>query len=279
MKSFTPVVLLALLAGCSSRHEGTAPSGQVQPQSTQLAGHGGMGDHPAAGEHANGTLVVRTDPAEPAVGQPTTLRLMIHDANGMMVKDFAVVHEQKVHLIIVRNGLDTFAHLHPEIDAAGTMTASYTFPTGGIYWLYADHQPVGGTEGTVRAEINVKGAAPPAPPLTPDVPGKVRGDGLVAQITVENAKGGMATIRFELTDAAGQPISDLQPYMGAMGHLVVLSSDGRQYVHSHPAEGASAKPTVVAFQVHFPQGGIYKGWGQFRWKGAVNVVPFVMRVE
>jgi hypothetical protein len=39
----------------------------------------------------------------------------------------------------------------------------------------------------------------------PDVPGKVKGDGLDAQVTLKGAKaGGEATIRFELTDAGSR---------------------------------------------------------------------------
>jgi hypothetical protein len=204
---------------------------------------------------------------------------MIHDAGGAMVKDFDVVHEEKVHMIIVRDGLDQFAHLHPAVDAAGNLSATFTFPTGGTYRLYADHQPAGGKQATAIGELNVPGEAPPAPVLTPDVPGKVKGDGLNAQVTLSNVKpGSAATVRFELTDAAGKPLPDLQPYLGAMGHLVVLSSDGKEYVHAHPADDKLPKQ-VVAFQVHFTKPGVYKGWGQFRWKEEVRVIPFVVKVE
>ena len=68
--------------------------------------------------------------------------------------------------------------------------------------------------------------------------------------------------------------------MGAMGHLVVLSSDGKEYVHAHPADDKPAKGNnVVAFQAHFMKAGLYKGWGQFRWKDEVRVVPFVVKVD
>ena len=106
------------------------------------------------------------------------------------------------------------------------------------------------------------------------------GDGLDAKVTVENTKaGGEATVRFELTDAAGKSVMDLQPYMGAMGHLVVLSNDGKEYVHAHPADDKPASGNVVVFQAHFAKAGLYKGWGQFRWKEEVRVVPFVVKVD
>ena len=245
------------------------------------AGAGKDDPHAAHGEgKADPVLMVQTDPVHPAAGKPTTLKLMIHGAKGAVVKDFAVVHEQKVHLIVVRDGLDQFAHLHPEVDPAGNLTVSYTFPTGGTYRLYADHQPAGGSQATARGEVKVAGDVPPAPPLTPDVPGKVAGDGLRAEVTVAGAKvGGEATIGFDLSDKAGQPIADLQPYMGAMGHLVVLSSDGKQYVHAHPAEEKVDKGHRVVFMAHFMKAGLYKGWGQFRRSGKVEVVPFVIEVK
>jgi hypothetical protein len=87
---------------------------------------------------------------------------------------------------------------------------------------------------------------------------------------------------------------DLQPYMGAMGHLVVISADGKQYVHSHTASEKTAA-NVIAFGVHFGKAGIYKGWGQFLRAGTVRflragtvrflragtvrIVPFIFQVN
>ena len=149
----------AFLAGCGGKHDGHQPGEHSHgPGTDPHAGHGGQ--RPA-------TLVVRTEPERVTAGQPTTLKLMIHDAGGGMVKDFDVAHEAKVHLIVVRDGLDTFAHLHPAVDAAGNVTATYTFPTGGTYRLYADHQPTGGRPGTAAADVTVAGDSPPAPPAWP----------------------------------------------------------------------------------------------------------------
>ena len=85
------------------------------------------------------------------------------------------------------------------------------------------------------------------------------------------------TVRFHLVDAAGQAVDDLQPYLGAMGHLVIISADGREYVHAHPLSEAKTAPEgAVEFAAHFPKPGIYKAWGQFQRDGSVFTVPFVM---
>lgn len=268
MKRLVPVALFLVLGGCSSRHDDHDTKGKP-----------GDDPHAAHMEHGVSKLMVQTDPAQAVAGKPTTLKLMIHGADGEMVKAFEVVHEQKLHLIVVRDGLDQFAHIHPEVDAAGDATVSYTFPTGGNYWLYADHKPTGKGQATATAQVKVAGDTAARPALTPDVPGEVPGDGLRAMIAVEGASGGgEATITFDLTDAAGKPVEDLQPYMGATGHLVVVSGDGKEYVHAHPAEAKPGTTSRVVFQAHGMKPGLYKGWGQFRRTDTVRVVPFVFRV-
>src|SRR6266404_4448280 len=116
MRNTTAIVLLAILAGCSSKTDEKHPGGHQQTGAPH-AGH----DMSKMGGMA-GMLMVKTDPAEVKAGQPTKLSLMIHDASRAMVKDFDVVHEKKVHLIVVSDGLAQFAHIHPEIYSGGNLT-------------------------------------------------------------------------------------------------------------------------------------------------------------
>ena len=234
-------------------------------------------------EHAAGRtaamLMVRTEPADIAAGHPIKLNLMLHGPDRVVIKDFEIVHEKQLHLIIASAGLDQFAHIHPEIDAAGNITATFTFPTAGKYRLYADYKASGKEAETAIGEVLVAGTPVPAPKLVPNVPGRVKGDDLEADIVIESGSmAGATKISFALFDASGKPITDLQPYLGAMGHLVVISADGMEYVHSHPMEG-HASDGAVGFEAHFPQPGIYKAWGQFQRSGTVHVVPFVVSIE
>jgi hypothetical protein len=271
---------LAGFLGCSRQDQskqgepGHGDHTKTAPGKKTPGEHGGH-----EGGHADSVLMVKTEPAVIKAGEPVKLNLMIHDATGAMIKDFETVHEKKLHLIIVRDGLDRFAHIHPEIDRAGNITDTFTFPTAGKYRLYADHKPKGRKQATAIAEVNVAGTPPSKPELVPNTPGRVKTDELVGDIAIEKAKaGGTTRISFTLFDVAGKPVADLQPYLGAMGHLVILSADGMQYVHSHPLEGKSSGGTI-AFEAHFPHPGIYKGWGQFRRSDTVHDLPFVVRIE
>jgi hypothetical protein len=273
MRNTTVIVLLVLLAGCSSKSEEKHPGGHQQTGDSDkdhdMSKMGGMA----------GTLMVKTDPAEVKAGQPTKLSLMIHDAGGAMLKDFEVVHEKRIHLIVVSDGLGQFAHIHPDIDSAGNLTVTHAFPTGGTYHLYADYKPVGKDQATAIAEVKVIGDSSPAPELIPNAPGKVAGTGLNANIAIPKAKAAEETkITFGLLDSMDKPVTDLQPYLGAMGHLVIISADGKLYVHAHAVEGKSANG-VVEFAAHFTQAGIYKAWGQFQRAGQVYTVPFVLKVD
>lgn len=278
MKRILGLALVAALVGCSDKHAGhTSGAG-----SHQHAGPDPKAGDPHAGHHASADgamMMVQTEPAPPKAGDKTVLKLMIHDAAGAMLKDFEVVHEHKVHLVLVRDSLDQFAHIHPEIDAAGNMTVTHTFPVGGRYWLYADYKPLGKPAANARAEVRVSGTAPEKPAIAPNAAGRIHADGLQAAVKIDGTKAGAAgRIEFTLTDTADKPLMELQPYMGAMGHLVVISADGKEYVHSHPASGKTAA-NVIAFDVHFGKAGIYKGWGQFLRDGKVRIVPFVFRVD
>ncbi len=221
-------------------------------------------------------LTLGANPESPRAGESTEVTLKLTDAYGAPVSDFEIVHEKRLHLIIVREGLDKFTHVHPEPGPEGTMVTSMTFPEGGTYYFYADFTPRGGSAVTLRAELRVEGAASPAPPLNPYVPGVVQTDELLADVAVSPVQG-LHRVRFGLKDLSEAPVTDLQPYLGAMGHLVILSSDGQSYVHAHPADDGD--PSTVAFDVVFPGPGIYKGWGEFQRGGAVLVVPVVMQIN
>jgi hypothetical protein len=223
-------------------------------------------------------LMVQTDPPKPAAGKPVGLKMMIHEADGTMARNFDTVHEKLVHLIIVRDGLDEFAHVHPAVDDQGNLTITHTFAKAGKYRLFADHKAKDKAPAVAKAELEVSGEPSAPAALAVNAPGKVTADGFVAEVELKDAKAGQSSeVRFRLMNDAGQPVNDLQPYLGARGHLVVISADGTQYVHAHPMDAPTAA-NEVAFMSHFPAAGMYKGWGQFQVSGHVHTVPFVVRI-
>lgn len=203
MPRLLSALALGLLAGRGASNRSGRTGRDQDKHSHGSAPHKG---HPSG---SGGTLHVVTDPDKPVAGQPATLRLVVHEAGGEMLKDFAIVHDQKVHLAVVREGLDQFAHLHPEIDRAGNVKVVYTLPTGGKCVLVAHYQPSGKGPQVARAEVTVRGDAPGAPALTLDIPGVVTGEGRTADVSVE--KGCDAKIQFRLKGQTGKAVTDPEP--------------------------------------------------------------------
>jgi hypothetical protein len=87
---------------------------------------------------------------------------------------------------------------------------------------------------------------------------------------------------FRLLDR-GQPVTDLQPYMGAMGHCAIISQDTQMFLHCHPEQLYPCTPDsrggpTIAFHALFPTAGRYKVWAQFKRGGKIVVADFVVDV-
>ncbi len=225
------------------------------------------------------SLMLETEPATPRVGELTTLKGYIQSDDGTRVTLFDVLHEKLVHLIVVNEGLDEFAHVHPEVSSSGSLSVSYMFPKPGNYRLFVDFQPKGQTQALATGQVTVPGERSPAPKLVADVTNEVTAGSINARVDIQASKA-ETVMRFQLHDVDGAAVTDLQPYLGAMGHLVIISADGREYVHAHPTGDATSAPDgVVKFAAHFAQPGLYKAWGQFQRNGDVFTVPYVLKYE
>ena len=85
------------------------------------------------------------------------------------------------------------------------------------------------------------------------------------------------TFLFKEDTEEGQPVRNLQPYLGAIGHVVIMDSKAEHYLHVHPLDDQGAGPEA-RFATTFPVSGTYKVWGQFQRDGIVFVVPFVLNI-
>jgi hypothetical protein len=115
--------------------------------------------------------------------------------------------------------------------------------------------------------------------------------GVQFELTLNPAEpvgGKPATLKYHLTDEkTGEPVKDLQPYLGAWGHALILSEDASDYIHSHPTEMIPAKVdrakifggADVSFDAFFPRPGRYRVWSQFQRHGELITVPFNIKVR
>ena len=74
-------------------------------------------------------------------------------------------------------------------------------------------------------------------------------------------------------------MTDLEPYLGALGHSVILREGTLDFIHAHPVEEVTAKQNgTVSFIVDFPEVGKYKVFTQFQRGGKVITTNFVVSV-
>lgn len=279
-RSFVALIVLSLV-GCgqqsaspkaptvdhSSHQEHATPPGDH-------AGHQGMAGMTGMAAPANFVVDSGGDDLKP--GESTTLKFHL-ERSGKTLREFELLHERVMHFIVVRDALDEFQHLHPQVDDEGMATVEVTIPTAGKYWLFVDCQAKGEAQQTVRYEMRVAGNPPTAIELKANVPVVVTEAETKTEVSVQRGEGEWL-VTFAHRDLAGKSLTDLEPYLGAMGHLVVIGAGTGEYVHAH-AETQPAPDGRVKFAAHIAQPGIYKAWGQFQRNGRVFTVPAVLEVD
>jgi Heavy metal binding domain len=205
-----------------------------------------------------------------------------HPGSGAAVTSFIDVHERPFHLFIVRRDLETFAHLHPERAADGSFEIKHALDPG-EYLLVADFLPAGGTPQLVQRVVATPGYNGPlfataramrVGPLEQTMSGlRIRLDPSSPKPRRE------AHLRFQIADATtGAPVSDLEPYLGAAGHMLLVNADASAAFHAHPEGGPTSGPTMT-FEPTLPSAGLYKLWVQVQRQGQVVTAPFVIAVE
>lgn len=65
-----------------------------------------------------------------------------------------------------------------------------------------------------------------------------------------------------------------KPYLGALGHVVILDENAENFIHVHPV--SDDEPV---FKTEFTKSGVYKIWAEFKFGEQVNAYPFVIEVK
>lgn len=267
--------ILSLLAGCD-KTDGREALSTTEAHHDNRVGHNGEQHGHAKKIQATFSFASGAARAK----EETELAVHITDSKGKPVNDFELNHEKLLHLIVVSEDLSYFSHLHPAYLGNGIFRISHTFPAGGKYRVFADFKPVGGNNMTVGEWLEVEGMPGKDQSIQVDVERvKVIGDKEIALAPTRLKANEETTLTFSFRNASTkEQITDLEPYLGATGHVVILSRGAGHYLHVHPLDETSTGPEAT-FATSFPQPGIYKIWGQFQHRGEGITVPFVVQVE
>jgi len=247
-------------------------------------------------EMAEYDVKLATTPAVVKPGEKFRLSFLIsHPKTGKPVKEFNIVHDMPFHLFVVSQDLTYFAHIHPQQRADGSFIIETMVPKAGSYLIYCDIFPVGGMPQVAHQSLITAGfdgdLFSSQAKLVPDRILTKTLEGVRFELTLNPAEpvgGKPVTLKYHLTDEkTGEPIRDLQPYLGAWGHTLMLSEDASDYIHSHPTEtipdGVDRTKIYggsdVSFDAFLPRPGRYRVWSQFQHQGKLITVAFTINVR
>lgn len=201
----------------------------------------------------------------------------IEGPDGRPVTDFEVEHEKRLHLIVVRRDHGGFQHLHPTMDeATGTWTAQAQL-TPGQWRVFADFTATDGPALVLGGDLLVPGRLAAPDPTQETRTDAVDGYAVTVDGTLRPGEHSELTLR---VTRDGAPVTDLQPYLGAYGHLVVLREGDLAYLHVHPGgdpgDGRAPSGPDIGFGAEVPSAGRYHLYLDFRHDGVVRTAHLVL---
>ncbi|NVO86273.1 heavy metal-binding domain-containing protein [Hymenobacter terrestris] len=218
-------------------------------------------------------------PMQLVAGQPAKLSFTPQETgNEAAPVPLAVVHEKKIHLIIVSKDLGQFYHEHPEYTAQGDYKVDYTFPKGGEFVLFQDYSPTGSSHQLGRQPVTVQGPKY-APVKFKNDDMSWEKDGYSATLAFDKPLNTGQLLGMKIVISKnGQPVTDLDNYLGALGHVVVISEDTERYLHVHPNDQADKGP-AIGFNTNFEAPGLYRVFLQFNHDGKIHTGDFTINVK
>ncbi len=268
------------------------------PTHAESGGHGGAEETGAEGGHGDshgdgaaeaaallpGGLQVAEQGYRLVLDHPTTaagrdrkvsFRILFADAEPL--RAYTTTHDKDLHLIAVRRDLAGFQHVHPTLDADGTWSTTLDL-TPGTWRVFADFDPAGeATAMTLGTDLFVPGPLAPQPLPEPARTAEV--DGYTVTLDGDLTPGADSRLTLSVS-RDGTPVTDLQPYLAAYGHLVALRQGDLAYLHVHPdgepGDGHTEPGPAIVFHTTAPSAGTYRLYLDFKHGGVVRTAEFTV---
>ncbi|MGN9810985.1 hypothetical protein ACTMSW_16690 [Micromonospora sp. BQ11] len=258
-----------------------APAAEADHDGDSGHGDDSHGDSGGAADdaHLPGGLLVsdRGYTFEP-VGAPSgEFAFRVTGPDGRPVTAYDVAHDKRMHLIVARRDLSGFRHVHPEMAPDGTWRVDSPLAGPGVWRAFADFTPTGGEALTLGADVTVPGALVERPLPAPATSTTVDGYTVTLSGALQPGRTSELTLAVSRN---GAPVTDLEPYLGAYGHLVALRRGDLAYLHVHPdgtpGDGRTRPGPEVTFFAEVPSAGTYRLYLDFQHGGRVRTAEFTV---
>jgi Heavy metal binding domain len=222
-------------------------------------------------------LNLTVEPSAPRASEITRLTFgVVEPKTQRPARNFETVHERLYHVFVVSQDLTFFLHTHPERNADEDFHLDLRFPKAGMYRVLSDFYPSGGTPQLITNTVMIPGDGFALGPA------HIGGDLSPRQSENSRVELEISPPRVIAREKVSMlfrvsPGEELEPYLGAWGHMLAASSDLIDMMHHHAFQAADGRAKTfkeIAFNVNFPRAGVYRVWVQFQRKGVVNTVAF-----
>jgi len=282
-----PVVIVAIMAiGYGFTRTKTSSQEISSTVTTNTAGQeeSMSNDHAHDAEHGAklaGTRIDLQNASNLKPGEVTlAFKLFGADAHEFGPDDLKVAHEKLIHLILLRDDVTGFQHVHPEYKD-GRWTVEATIANQGLYQMYVDIEPKEEDPITLRVPLTIGGATQHSqfPSVSANMSAMTSGIQATLQTASELKTKEHVNLTFVLTQN-GKPITQIDPYLGAFGHVVILRhGDPDDFIHGHPITETKPTDGKVVFESEFPIKGTYTIFAQFSINGQVRTFPITASVD
>jgi hypothetical protein len=278
--------LVAIFAAALGVGGVVGPDSQPTPAGHDNGGHsdgdggttpgGGTVEIPGGLQVAEGGYRLTPVSTSLSTGTSAPLTFRITGPDGQPVTHYIRTHDKALHLIVVRRDLSGFQHLHPQMAGDGTWSVPLTVAAAGQYRIFADFQPAARSEPlTLGVDLPTGGMYEPQPLPVPSRTATV--DGYTVTLSGDLKPGTASKLTLTLSKD-GTPVTDLQPYLAAYGHLVALRDGDLAYLHVHPdgkpGDGRTAAGPDITFYAQVPSSGAYRLFLDYQHAGTVHTAAF-----
>jgi hypothetical protein len=266
--------------------------------SAGMSAMGMSGMHmPAAGSTAaadTGSVVVTPTARRGSDGLVEIGLRLTDGSTGAPVDDLVIHDDALVHLAVVGPG-NRLWHVHPVRIAPGRFSVRLPLPDPGRYGLFAEMVRAGAGHQMTRSAFAVDAAPgvvlPPMDVAAAGGSGPREVAGMRVDVTLPAAIAGRDS-RLELAFSEnGQPVRDLQAWLGMGGHLMVLGPSAIAvapdptdpavsfaHIHDMDAPVQYGYGPVIDFTYAFPTSGRYQLWAQVQRDWRLITIPITVDV-
>jgi hypothetical protein len=210
---------------------------------------------------------------------PGELAFVVIGPDGLPVTAYDPKDERQLDLVVVGRDGAGFQHPQPAIGPDGVWRAPLTLPAAGVYRAYAEFVPTGGPALVLGIDLFAPGRFSPA-----EFPRSrtARVAGYDIRLDADLVAGGRSEV-FVAIDRDRLPMTDLDPHLGALGHLVVLRQSDQAYLRVTPLPPGEAPMAAhrtgpgIAFTVEVPGAGEHRLFLEFKHRGVVHTAGFTVR--